>query len=362
MDSIAILLAVYLAIKILIPRLYVLDVFYIAIISYLLHGISTAVILIIPFLFGVVMLSRGKFVSEAGTASALAITGVYLMTQDPSYLKAVGFALATLSPAVLLPTLGDRGSLEGLFRYLVISTIANAFIITGLALRPIYGDFGNFLILLAIATELGAVPMFLWLIDVYGRSSPAGLVALASLPKLGVGFALIYITPEAPPVVLYTLGALSMLVGNLGALTSQDLRKVLAYSTVAHAGFALFAYPLNLYIALLLIYADAMGKMGLFYHLDRGSTRWSAITLAIHQIGIPPMLGFWPKLYLLIYTATSLGLIAAAYVLVNIVLSAPYYFRVMTTLPEGTAYFPKTVSIALATLGVLAPLWLLYLS
>ncbi len=361
MDSIALVLAVYLAVKILTPRLWVLDVFYIALVLYLLFN-AVAVIFAVPFLLGIVMLSRGKFTTDAGTASALAATGVFFMAQDPSYLKAVGFALATLSPAVLLPTLGDRGSLEGLFRYLVISTIANAFVVTGLALRPVYGDLGNFLILLAIATELGAVPMFLWLVDVYGRSSPAGLVALASLPKLGAGFALVNMTPQAPHVVWYALGALSMLVGNLGALTSQDLRKVFAYSTVAHAGYALFAYPLNPNVALLLIYADALGKMGLFYHLDRGSPQWSAIALAVHQIGIPPMLGFWPKLYLLIYAAASLGLAAAVYILANIVMSVPYYFRVMATLPGGTASFPKSVSLAVVALGVSAPLWLLYLS
>ncbi|MFN3803761.1 MAG: proton-conducting transporter membrane subunit [Pyrobaculum sp.] len=363
MDKLVFFLAGYLAIKLAAPRLFVLDVVYIALVAYILHGQSPiSVILSLPFLLGVAMVGRGRFVPEAGTASVLAITGVYLMAQDAAYLKALGFAVATISPAVLLPTLGDRGSLEGLFRYLIMSTVANALMVIGLATRPVYIDFGNFFITLALAVELGAAPVFMWLVDVYTRSSPAGLVALASLPKLAAGFALLYIAPQPPAAVLYVVGALSMLVGNLGALTSRDLRKVLAYSTVAHAGFALFAYPLDPRVAFWLIYADAMGKMALFYNLDRGSSRWTAVLLALNQVGIPPILGFWPKLYLLAYTAASLGPLPAVYVLANIVLTAPYYFRVMMSLPDGTALFPKVTATTLAAVGVLAPLWFLYLS
>ncbi|MFN7105554.1 MAG: proton-conducting transporter membrane subunit [Pyrobaculum sp.] len=363
MDKLVFLLAGYLATKIVAPRLFVIDVAYIALVAYITYGVSpVSAILSLPFFLGVAMVGRGRFVSEAGTASALAITGIYLMAQEAAYLKALGFAVATISPAVLLPTLGDRGSLEGLLRYLVISTAANAFMVIGLATRPVYTDFGNFFITLALAVELGTVPMFMWLVDVYTRSSPAGLVALASLPKLAVGFALLYIAPQPPAAVMSVVGALSMLVGNLGALTSRDLRKVFAYSTVAHAGFAFFAYPLDPRVAFWLIYVDTMGKMALFYNLDRGSSRWAAVLLTLNQVGIPPILGFWPKLYLLAHTAASLGLLPAAYVLANIVLTAPYYFRVMMSLPDGAAHFPKVTATMLATLGVLAPLWFLYLS
>lgn len=362
METVIYIFAAYLLAKILYSRLWPLDVVYISVVAYFLYGLNPyAAALALPFFLGVAMLSRGKLTQEAGTASAVAITGIYLMAQDPVYMKALGFAMASLAPAVLLPTLSDRGSLEGLFRYLIISAASNSFIISGLVLRGLYPDFGNFLITLGIATELGAVPMFLWVVDVYSRSAAAGLAALASLPKLAAAYAFVFIRPEAPHLVFYVIGGLSMLIGNLGALTSYDLRRVFAYSTVAHAGFALFAYPLNSWLAFLLVFADALGKMALFYHLDRGSSRWGAAVLVSNQIGIPPVLGFWPKLYLVIYVAAALGPAAAIYVLLNIVMSVPYYFRAMSSLPPGASVFPKATAVALSVLGAAAPLWIIYL-
>lgn len=362
MEVLVYTLALYLAAKIFLTRLWPLDVMYIAVAAYLLYGLSPqAAVLALPFFLGIAMLSRGRLVHEAGVASAVAITGIYLMAHEPTYMKALGFAMASLAPAVLLPTLVDRGSLEGLFRYLVISATTNSFMISGLALRGGYPDFGNFLITLAVATELGAVPMFLWVVDVYSRSAAAGLAALASLPKLAAAYAFVFISPRAPDLVFYAVGGLSMLVGNLGALTSYDLRRVFAYSTVAHAGFALFAYPVSSWLAFLLVFADAVGKMALFYHLDRGSSRWGAAVLVSNQIGIPPVLGFWPKLYLIVNVAAVLGPAAAMYVLLNIVLSVPYYFRAMSSLPPGESVFPKATAVVLSLLGAVAPLWLTYL-
>ncbi len=360
--DIVIYITIYIILKILVKKSWPIDFVYIALVAYLLYGPSLhTVVLALPFLLGVVMLSRGKLIYEAGTASAIAFTGVYLMAQEPAYMKALGFAMASIAPAALLPTLGDRGSLEGLFRYLIISTAANGFMITGLALRDMYPDFGNFFISLAIAIELGAVPMFLWVVDVYSRSAAAGLAALASLPKLAAAYAFVFIKPAGPDLVFYTIGALSMIVGNLGALTSHDLRKVFAYSTVAHAGFALFAYPLSQWLAFLLVFADVLGKMALFNHLDKGSARWGAAVLVSNQIGIPPVLGFWPKLYLIVYTAVTLGTAAAIYILINIVLTVPYYFRAMSSLPPGQAMFPKVAASLLVFIGVIAPLWISYL-
>jgi len=319
---------------------------------------TLAAVYTLPYLLGVAMVTQGKLAKEAGMAAAVSYTGVLLIATGVAHLQLLGFAMATLAPAALLPTMGDRGSLEGLFRYLVISSIAVSFMAVGLATRPDYPEFGDFFIFMAVAAELGAVPLHLWVPDVYGRSRPAGLAALASLPKLAAGFALLYVRPEVGALAAYGLGALSMLVGNLGALTSGDLRRVLAYSTVAHAGFALFAYPLSPQVALLLIMADALGKMALFNHLEAGSGRWAAYLLAMNQIGVPPALGFWPKLYLLLLAAYTLGPHVGVYLLANIALSVPYYFRVARDLPSGVGPVAAAIAVVLTAASAGAPLWL----
>jgi len=334
------------------------DAAFIAYVGWALWGATPLALLALPFYLGIAAVGGGVFRYYAGLASALTLSGVYLMFQQAPYLKAFGFVLAILSPAALLSTVRDRGSLEGVFRYLVISAFASAFLFIGMGQRG--SPLGEVFLLLAVALELGVVPMFLWVPDVYGRAHPAGLAILASLPKLSAAFALLAIKPAPPAALPLALGALSMLIGNLGALTSADLRRVLAYSTVAHSGFALFAYSLSPEVALTLVLADALGKLGLFYALAAGGPAWSNRVLAIHQIGLPPFFGFWPKMLLVLVTAERLGWAPALYVLANIVLVAPYYFRLMDSMPVGRSGMPPLVAAVVVALGVVAPLWFIY--
>ncbi|ACB40716.1 proton-conducting transporter membrane subunit [Pyrobaculum neutrophilum] len=334
------------------------DVAYVALLAFLMWQISPLYLLSLPFYLAAAAVGGGVFRDYAGFASALSLTGVYLMFLPAAYLKGLGFVLAVLAPAALAATARDRGSLEGFFRYMVVSVFASSFLFIGLGQRG--APVGEAYILLAIALELGVAPMFLWVPDVYGRTNAVGLAILASLPKLSAAFALLAFMPKAPALLAHVLGALSMATGNLGALTSADARRILAYSTVAHSGFALFIYPASPEVALALVLADSFGKMGLFYALGSGGPRWAARVLALHQIGLPPLFGFWPKALLVLLTAERVGPLFALYVLVNVVAVAPYYFRLMESIPEGRSAFPAAVGVAVAALGAAAPLWLIY--
>lgn len=336
----------------------VADVTYITLVAFLMWQNSPLYLLSLPFYLAVVAIGGGVFRNYAGLASALSISGVYLMFQQPTYLKGLGFLFAILAPAALVATVRDRGSLEGFFRYLVVSTFASSFLFIGLGQRST--AMGEAFILMAVALELGVAPMFLWVPDVYGRTHPAGLAILASLPKLSATFALLAIRPETPAVLFYALGALSMAVGNLGALTSVEPRRILAYSTVTHTGFAIFIYPIAPEVTLALVLADAFGKMGLFYALNTGTYRWTTRILVLHQIGLPPLFGFWPKAALVILVAEKMGTVYALYVLANIVAMAPYYFRLMEVITEGKDVFPAAVGIIIAAIGVTTPLWFIY--
>jgi len=173
------------------------DAAFITYAGWALWGTTPLALLALPFYLGIAAVGGGVFRYYAGLASALSLSGVYLMFQQAPYLKAFGFVLAILSPAALLPTARDKGSLEGVFRYLVISAFASAFLFIGIGQRGT--PLGETFLLLAVALELGVAPMFLWVPDVYGRAHPAGLAILASLPKLSAAFALLAIKPVPPP-------------------------------------------------------------------------------------------------------------------------------------------------------------------
>ncbi|MEM4755333.1 proton-conducting transporter membrane subunit [Pyrobaculum sp.] len=374
MDPLIYLAVVYTALRLPLSRDYPLDLAYVAVAAALLSlwwGMPYMAPLAAPYAIAIFALRGGKLAPYSGFASAISYTGLGVMAlhTGESHLVALGFLMAALAPAVLLPALSDEGSLQGLFRYLIISTLATTMLISGLALREAWPGAGDLLILLAIATELGAAPMFQWVVDVYGRSSAAGLALLASLPKLASAYVLFALRPGLAGVasafdigaVATALGALSMLVGNLGALTSRDLRRILAYSTVAHSGFALFIYPLSPQLALAMVLADAVGKMALFHFAERGGARWGTLLMVMNQIGIPPALGFWPKMYIVLTAASAWGPAAGAYVLANIILSVPYYLRVLQITPPGATRFSYLAAALVLAFGLVPPLWIPYI-
>jgi len=110
------------------------DAAFITYICWALWGATPLTLLALPFYLGIAAVGGGVFRYYAGLASALSLSGVYLMFQQAPYLKAFGFVLAILSPAALLSTARAEGALRG-FRYLVISAFASAFLFIGIGQR-----------------------------------------------------------------------------------------------------------------------------------------------------------------------------------------------------------------------------------
>ncbi|MDE2149112.1 MAG: NADH-quinone oxidoreductase subunit NuoN, partial [Gammaproteobacteria bacterium] len=167
---------------------------------------------------------------------------------------------------------GDRRALEGGIKYLVLSAVASAFILFGMAL--IYArtgtlDFaqmsprllqaqslhdlllltGGALLLVGIGFKISVVPFHLWTPDVY-QGAPAPVAAwLATASKTAVFALLLRFFVEAgayrSPLfvnVLAALALLSMIVGNVLALLQNNLKRLLAYSSIAHFGYVLVAF------------------------------------------------------------------------------------------------------------------------
>lgn len=167
---------------------------------------------------------------------------------------------------------GDRRALEGGVKYLVLSAMASAFILFGMAL--IYArvgtlDFsrmapqlmqaqnlhdvllltGGTLLLVGIGFKISVVPFHLWTPDVY-QGAPAPVSAwLATASKTAVFALLLRYFIEAQAYrselflnILAVLALLSMIVGNVLALMQSNLKRLLAYSSIAHFGYLLVAF------------------------------------------------------------------------------------------------------------------------
>ncbi len=337
----------------------------------------------------------------ASTGMMLAVSALDLLTL---YL---GLELMTLCSYILVGiTVEKPTSNEAAIKYFLLASFASALLLYGISLT--YGltgatDFaaiasalieqgpgGNPLLLAAIglvtvgiAFKIAAVPLHAWAPDAYqGASAPvAAFLAAGSkaagLAALGrVGLVAFGSESNALSVVLLGLAALSIVVGSIVALSQTDMKRLLAYSSIAHAGYALLGLiagtpegvsatmTYTFFYVFMTLGAFgvviALGKRG--ESLDgyqglaaqRPGIAALMLLFLLSLTGIPPTAGFVAK-FVVILSAVRAGHIALAVLAVACsVVSAFIYMRVAVLMymrePQDAApsRFPMAVSAALA--------------
>nr|BAE96285.1 NADH dehydrogenase subunit 2 [Trichopsis vittata] len=198
------------------------------------------------------------------------------------------------------------------------------------------------MIILALALKIGLAPMHLWLPEVLqGLDLNTGLI-LSTWQKLAPFSLLLQIQPNSP-TLLVTLGLISTLVGGWGGLNQTQLRKILAYSSIAHLGWMTAILPFfpSLTLLTLLTYILMTLSTFLVFKLNKATTinalttSWTkapALTALTPLIllslgGLPPLTGFMPKwLILQELTKQELGL-TATIIALSALLSLYFYLR-----------------------------------
>lgn len=277
----------------------------------------------------------------------------------------------------------DVASNESAFKYLIMGAFATGFLLFGIAL--IYGATGSFdlteiqdfvsmhkgttssifyagvlLMLIGLSFKVSAAPFHFWAPDVY-QGAPTVITAfMATIVKTAAfaAFLRLFSTCFAESIgtwghIIWAMAALTLLVGNITAVLQASTKRMLAYSSVAHAGYMLLALLAgNEYSnSAILFYATAysLGSIGTFCIVNIISTTKGndgvdlfnglgksnpllafVMTVALLSLaGIPPTAGFFAKYY--IFTAAfqaghaSLVLIAILASLVGVY----YYFRII---------------------------------
>lgn len=220
---------------------------------------------------------------------------------------------------------------------------------------------GSALVLVALGFKVAMVPFHSWTPDVY-EGSPTPVAAFMSAGTKCAAFAamlrlLVLALPTIRPIwlpVLAVLAALTMIVGNVGALSQTNVKRMLAYSSIGHAGYILLGIlagnERGTQAFLFYILAYALTNMGAFAVLialeQRGESAWSlddfaglwhrrpllASAMAIFMLslaGVPPTMGFVGKFY--IFAAAWEGGLAwlALIGVITSAISAFFYLRVV---------------------------------
>jgi len=310
-----------------------------------------------------------------------------------------------------------RESAEGGMKYLITGVIASSVLLYGIVL--IYGVSGSALLpdvantftesltpvavlglvlmISGFAFKLSAAPFHFWTPDAY-QGAPTSAAAFLSVgPKAATFAVLLRILlegmPEAAPTwtaVMAFLAIITMFVGNLAALRQSNVRRMLAYSSVAHSGYILAAFAAlqgggaSFAVQAVLIYtaAYAVMNMGAFLVIDlvgedaksyNGLVRTNpgvAASMGLFMaslVGIPPLAGFFGKLWIIIAGAQSgsiLVYIVVGALVVNTVLSVPYYFGIIRnmileepTTETGSSKRNGAVKFSVYVLAVLTTLF-----
>jgi NADH-quinone oxidoreductase subunit N len=354
-------------------------------------AVSAALVYVRPYL-----LDRGLLRGEFLTLMLFALLGIMVMVSANSFLTLyLGLELLSLCLYALVALNRDvAASTEAAMKYFVLGALASGLLLYGMSM--IYGATGSLLLpevaaraaglaasssghvllvfglvfmVAGIAFKLGVVPFHMWIPDVYHGASTAVTLVIGTAPKLAAfAMALRLLVNGLPALavdwqqMLTVLAVLSMAIGNLAAIAQTNLKRMLAYSTIAHMGFMLLGLLSGVVDGNRLNAVDAYGaamfytavyvlmSLGAFgvlllasrkgYECERledmkGMNRrdpWVAFLMLLMMFslaGVPPLAGFYAKLAVISSVVQAgqiwLAVVAVAFSLIG----AFYYLRVV---------------------------------
>lgn len=393
----------------------VLDGFGRFVIALVLASAALAVVLSHPYLTRI-----GRPRGEYGSLLVFSTAGMVLFaTSTDLVLLFLGLELLSIPVYILSGyARGDIRSSEAALKYFLLGAFSSAIFLLGVAF--VYGASGStdlraavssagvgsglmgagiLLLLSGFLFKVASVPFHMWTPDVYEGAPTAVTAFMATAVKAAAFGALLRVVGvvsgagAALPLasILWWLAVLTMTLGNAAALTQSNVKRMLAYSSIAHAGYLLIGVSVYagtrdsgalggvLYYMLAYTFMTlgafavvvAFGEKG-NEHLDMGDYgglgwRYPALGIAmslfmISLSGIPPTAGFFGK-YAIFKNAVENGQIGLVVIAVlNSALSVYYYIRVIVTLymrPE-TAQVSAGRSVAIGVVVavcVLAILW-----
>lgn len=315
----------------------------------------------------------------------LSLLGVYflLYVNDASVLIA-GWALVAVASYVIVGLRKDESSLEASVKYALMGVVSSSLLIFGVALvsgvtkestlsSPAYVQpglrvlllLGVLLLIAAFGFKMGVFPFHAWLPDVYGGAHPLLVSFVSGVIKLiSIGVILRVIQPLIPAIgdywiiIMALLSVLTMFFGNLAALVQRNVQRMMAYSSIAQAGYFLIAFTalysltsreLALQAIGLHVTTYVLAKVGIFVGLSylarkgfdltldgiKGVGRTMKVScsmlaiLMLSLMGMPPLIGFWSKFMYVFLSAMELAPWLVLLGIVNSGISVGYYALVI---------------------------------
>ena len=345
----------------------------------------------------------GLFKGEFYVLGLFAVLGMMVMVSANSFLTVyLGLELLALSLYALVAFDRDsKAGPEAAMKYFVLGALASGMLLYGISM--IYGAtgsigfqevaealaaggrgdmvliFGLVFVVIGVAFKFGAVPLHMWVPDVYQGAPTAVALFVSSTPKIAAfALAMRLLVDGLGGLhadwqgMLVILAILSMAIGNVVAIAQTNIKRMLAYSTISHVGFILLGilagtsagYTAAMFYSI--VYAVmALGGFGIVIMLSRNGfeaenledykglhdrSPWFAAMMLFFMFsmaGVPPMVGFFAKMFVL-EAVVSADMVWLALVAVFFsIIGAFYYLRIVKLM-----YFDKPVDETPLTAGM----------
>jgi NADH-quinone oxidoreductase subunit N len=338
----------------------------------------------------------GNLGGEFYVLALFSMLGQMIMISGNSMLSIyLGVELMSLSLYALVALRRDHAiSTEAAMKYFILGALSSGFLLYGMSM--IYGAtgsldltainqasaaaeanrtilvFGLVFVVAGLAFKLGVVPFHMWVPDVVQGAPTAVTLLLGGAPKLATFAMVIRILVEGLPAMafdwqqmLLVLAVLSLAVGNITAIAQTNIKRMLAYSTIAQMGFVVLgmmtgvvngdnsdaaaSYSAAMYYTITYV-LTTVGSFGLIMMLARAGheaetiadfkglgkrSPWFAVVMTILMFslaGVPPMVGFMAK-WAVLQAVVNAGMVWLSVVAVLFSLvGAFYYLRIVKTI------------------------------
>ncbi len=331
------------------------------------------------------LLARGLFSGEFLALVLFSLLGMMVMISASHFITLyLGLELLSLSLYAMVALQRDSAvATEAAMKYFILGALASGLLLYGMSMlygatgtldvRAITGAiqegtannallvFGLVFVVSGLAFKLGAVPFHMWVPDVYQGAPTAMTMLIGTAPKLAAfAFVMRILVEGLQPLMVHwsgmlvILAVLSMAVGNISAIAQTNLKRMFAYSTIAHMGFLLVGvlsggiegYGSAMFYAVVYVLMS-LGGFGMIMLLSREGfeadnlndfkglnqrSPWLAfmmLLLMFSMAGVPPTVGFYAK-FSVLNAAVQAGHIPLVIMAVLFsLIGAFYYLRIV---------------------------------
>nr|AGN71290.1 NADH dehydrogenase subunit 2 [Leptobrachella pelodytoides] len=319
--------------------------------------------------------------------SAIGLGTVLTLSSHHWLLAWMGLEINTLALIPLLASSHHPRAIEASSKYfltqaaaaalILFASVNNAWITGEWNIPDISHPLSTMLVTIALSIKLGLAPFHFWLPEVIqGASLMIGLI-MTTWQKLAPIFILLLMSQKISQPLILTLATISIIIGGWGGINQTQVRKILAFSSIAHLGWmtiVLTISPLLTMLNLFIYIISTTLMFTTFYVLSSTSittisSSWTKSPVTILSIslgllslgGLPPLSGFFPKL-LILQELTKHNLLIIAFIIsLSTLLSLFFYVRLLYSLiltiypnlPNSTIWWRPKKSLNITIISIM---------